>query len=1131
MRMNSEEPSNGIRTSNTTTLSPAFPPSPTPRARSPPSSFVPNTAATGGGGVPLTLGGVQRQPSLKARDAFNRLRIGSFGATSSNKDSSPSSTVEPMAVRTLSPDDWTRSSEAEPQAARNERNSSAPPSSQPYSATSTSTTASPIPGMGMSPAASFLSSFSPNSAPTSTNYNSSPNSHSNHAFARRVQGQGGGGLNLLPPKGDEAGFVLPFTSAQVLGETNEDEDEREEGEWVLGKELGSGGMGVVREVIWRSKSTTPRVQGGRQAKRKKRRRIAVKIVRQDLFSAGGGGNAGAGSALEAFGLSPRNQPPWSAERGQRPFPGSTTARATSFQWSLPSSDQSTALRNPSKDRLLGNSFSPGGFERNRSTSSPIKPPSHLLVSATAASRQNVTGSSTLSPIEQSPLPSPSLGDRSSSPVLEVVPSPEQTLLLALLNRELTLWSHITSRTPPPTTTHQPHPNIVPLLSTFELAEFSYIFMPLCDGGSLLSYLNSPPSNRDDPPLELVLSSSNSSSTDRSHTPSTSSSRSRDRSTSTRGRTTLPRMKPRTSLPFASSITSSPSASNSLSSSTRTSRFLSPPPQPQERALTLERAGEVFAEIVNGLKWLHEEKGVVHKDFKLENLLSVWEKEQDSESGDDEDETSREKEQRDGDRSRSRGRQERWKRVWKLADFGLSEIMQSSSSGATASSPTAKKVSSPVLSVPPLSTLARGGSLNRPNKHSQLSLSVGPSSNTSNNNNSSHTTHTPRFPPTHHSSILVPPPSSSSSSESPLIGHLHPIGSLPYSSPESIRSPIPIIHPSVDIWALGCVLYAMVEGVLPIWDEWEYRLRTRLIKGEWEIPENLRVRGEDSDEARREKNLVLEVLKGCLEKKVEERWDIDKVVNSEWLRFVKSREEERKNSRRRTRRNARSLLKVDTAKLEVNNVDTEMNVLDLPPSPARGRPSTTRPLLPVLSALSYPSSPSHSTPVSASTSTSRSSSSRSLSRSSSHNNDLTTTRNSNRPSPVSQEPLAFSSSLNHSQGHSTPRRPSRSTSRSSAYSHSYGVDSRTQMEELKERGRSQRRLRWDEEKETSRRRRSESRDALEGGGLGLEESLNLTARGRSSSRSSLTSKGSGKGKSRERGSGAGERLETVRDEPY
>ncbi|GAA5880971.1 hypothetical protein JCM16303_004621 [Sporobolomyces ruberrimus] len=1116
MRVSSEEPP--LQPSDIPILPAANPPpslpaSPTPQARSPPSH------SAGGSGVPLNFGGVQRQPSVKARDAFTRLRIGSFGASSNTGPSPVAATIDmehnSAIRRTLSPErqDETAVGDSllDPRVPsfERERNSSAPPSSS-WSTASEGTVsgsrnsrtrdqgAEAGAGMGMSPAASFLSSFSPTSAPTSSSY-SKPSSHANGEFGRRVQ-MNRGGLDLLPPKGNEQGFVLPILPSHFSGRP---EDGRlgaellEEGDWVLGKELGTGGMGVVREVVWRPKS----IPAETASKRQRPARIAVKIVSKDMLSGSGSGASVPGSALEAFGFSTKQHlPPTTAT--QRPPPGS---RAASFQLSLPP-PSIASLRNPSKERLLSTTFPAGALERNRSTSSPTQPPSNLFPPPPyPAASCGAVGS--LSPIEQSPLPSPGLAGSTEpgvSPPLDLDSSPAGNLLLALLKRELNLWSHITA---PATGSDAHHPNIVPLLSTFETQDFSYVFMPLCDGGSLLSYLNSPPSVRDDPPLDDLLHDIDESrSQSRNRLSESSKSRSRDRrgggtTSSLRGRNTLPRVKPRTSLPFASSIASSPSTS--LSSSTRTSRFLSPPPLPQERALSLENAGTVFEDLVSGLKWLHEEKGVVHKDLKLENLLSCWEEEQSVEfhvanAGADgmEDERSRSRDSQS--RVETGGNSKRWRRVWKIADFGLSEIIPVGS-GITSAAGSDKKPSAAVLGVQPLSTLARGGSLSRPHHHHHnphLSQSLGPSS----SGTGALVSDRPRA--FHHSSIPVST-SSSGTSES-LTAHLHPIGSLPYSSPESLRSPIPILHPSVDVWALGCVLYALVEGVLPFYDEWEFRLRTRLIKGEWETPETLKEVDADTAEEAAEKRGVMEVLRGCLDKNVAERWTIGTIERSEWFNLMRSRKLARKED---SRRQMKSLHELRIA------TDAEMTdtVLDLPPSPARGRPATARPLLPPphLSSLSHPSSAASSTP--ASTSTSRSSSSRSLSRSSAN------TRG--RPSPVSQDSLTISPS----QIHPTLRRPSRSTSRSSAYSHQ-GVDSKTQREELKERGRSQRRLRWEEEKGTSRRRRSQSRDAFEAAALD-ESALGMTTRGRSSSRSSII--GTGPGKSRERGPG----LETVRDEPY
>ena len=119
-------------------------------------------------------------------------------------------------------------------------------------------------------------------------------------------------------------------------------------------------------------------------------------------------------------------------------------------------------------------------------------------------------------------------------------------------------------------------------------------------------------------------------------------------------------------------------------------------------------------------------------------------------------------------------------------------------------------------------------------------------------------------------------------------HLYPAGSLPYSPPEQMKSPVPILDPSVDIWALGCVLYALVEGRLPFEDDFEPRLRMKIMKGVWEVPTALAKEGEGKNRSRSkgredvEKALVLEVLRGCLEPDPAKRWTIDRVRSCAWL---------------------------------------------------------------------------------------------------------------------------------------------------------------------------------------------------------------------------------------------------------
>ncbi|EJU03024.1 kinase-like protein, partial [Dacryopinax primogenitus] len=112
---------------------------------------------------------------------------------------------------------------------------------------------------------------------------------------------------------------------------------------------------------------------------------------------------------------------------------------------------------------------------------------------------------------------------------------------------------------------------------------------------------------------------------------------------------------------------------------------------------------------------------------------------------------------------------------------------------------------------------------------------------------------------------------------------HP-GSLEYAAPELLRpapsftsvsassstphNPEDVANPAQDIWALGCILFALLTGLLPFTDSFQPRLQMKIVRGTWSVPADIGRRAE-------------ELLKGCLCMDVQERWDVGAVAECAW----------------------------------------------------------------------------------------------------------------------------------------------------------------------------------------------------------------------------------------------------------
>jgi serine/threonine protein kinase len=107
--------------------------------------------------------------------------------------------------------------------------------------------------------------------------------------------------------------------------------------------------------------------------------------------------------------------------------------------------------------------------------------------------------------------------------------------------------------------------------------------------------------------------------------------------------------------------------------------------------------------------------------------------------------------------------------------------------------------------------------------------------------------------------------------------------LEYASPELLQSEDGVIHPSVDIWAFGVIVFTVVVGSRPFQDAFAPRIQANILSGTWNQDA---VFGEVTDPAlRKDRQDALDLIRGCLEMDMNKRWTISDIMSCAWLREV------------------------------------------------------------------------------------------------------------------------------------------------------------------------------------------------------------------------------------------------------
>lgn len=198
------------------------------------------------------------------------------------------------------------------------------------------------------------------------------------------------------------------------------------------------------------------------------------------------------------------------------------------------------------------------------------------------------------------------------------------------------------------------------------------------------------------------------------------------------------------------------------------------------------------------------------------------------------------------------------------------------------------------------------------------------------------------------------------------------GSLPYASPELIKPPTEQLSTTerfnllkkADVWALGCILYALLSGKLPFSDAFVPRLQMKILGGNYKrLNSNSRSRERSNTRSRSRSRVrgtdeadelaAMGVLEMCLNPVTDLRPFIEDILDTEWVanglathplepstRRMRSRSSSRnRSSRSRSRSRARNA--IATPMSHLSPVNEQVNGGSADEERERGRPTIKR----------------------------------------------------------------------------------------------------------------------------------------------------------------------------------------------